>query len=268
MTIDFQHPSFPDFYDELPLWSAPFGLLLLDRVPLRRGMTVLDIGCGTGFLTVELAQRCGSESRVIAVDPWAVAVERLRRKIAFYGLGNVTVTCADAATLDLPDDSVDLIVCSLGINNFEDAPAVLRECRRVAKPQASLCLTTNTVGHMAELYAVYRDTLIQLDLDTAALERHEAHRGTQASTEEMFSAGIEVVETAESSFRLRYLDGTSCLDHWFIRLGFLPAWRAVVPEDRAEEVLARLEKNLNRKADEEGELVLTIPMLYIRATNP
>ena len=34
-------------YDELPLWSAPFGLLLLDRVPLRADITILDVGCGT-----------------------------------------------------------------------------------------------------------------------------------------------------------------------------------------------------------------------------
>lgn len=33
-------------FDELPLWSAPFGLLFLDTVKLRAGITVLDVGCG------------------------------------------------------------------------------------------------------------------------------------------------------------------------------------------------------------------------------
>ena len=66
--VDHRAPGFGDDYDELPLWSAPFGLWLLDRVPVRPGLTILDVGAGTGFLTIELAQRCGAESTVIAVD--------------------------------------------------------------------------------------------------------------------------------------------------------------------------------------------------------
>src|SRR5208282_1926821 len=58
--IDYKTPDFADFYDELPLWSAPFGLMLLEHVSLRPGMTILDVGAGTGFITIELAQRCGS----------------------------------------------------------------------------------------------------------------------------------------------------------------------------------------------------------------
>ena len=46
-------------YDELPLWSAPFGLKLLEVVALRPGIVALDIGCGTGFPVLELAQRLG-----------------------------------------------------------------------------------------------------------------------------------------------------------------------------------------------------------------
>lgn len=64
--IDNSALDFGDLYDELPLWSAPFGLLLLDRVPMKSGLTILDVGAGAGFLAVELAQRCGPDARVIA----------------------------------------------------------------------------------------------------------------------------------------------------------------------------------------------------------
>lgn len=42
--IDYARAGFGDLYDELPLWSAPFGLLLLDRVPIKSGITILDVG--------------------------------------------------------------------------------------------------------------------------------------------------------------------------------------------------------------------------------
>lgn len=113
--IDWSAPEVAAHYDELPLWSAPFGLMLLDRVPLHRGQSVVDVGAGTGFVTVELAQRCGPESRVTAVDPWAAAMERLADKVAFLGLTNVDVVVASAEHLPLPDASVDLVVSNLGI---------------------------------------------------------------------------------------------------------------------------------------------------------
>ena len=46
--IDHTQPGFGELYDELPLWSAMAGLLLLKHVPLEPGITVLDVGCGTG----------------------------------------------------------------------------------------------------------------------------------------------------------------------------------------------------------------------------
>lgn len=41
-------------FDETPLWSAPFGLRLLDRVRMADGLSVLDVGCGAGFPLLEL----------------------------------------------------------------------------------------------------------------------------------------------------------------------------------------------------------------------
>ena len=157
--VDIDSPDFADLYDELPLWSAPFGLWLLDHCPLGPGLTFLDLGAGTGFVTVELAERCGPASTVIAVDPWEAAMARLRRKVAQRRLGHVRLLQQDATRIELPDRSVDVIVSNLGVNNFDDPAAVMQVCARVARPGASFVLTTNLVGHMAEFYAVFRRVL-------------------------------------------------------------------------------------------------------------
>src|SRR5712691_5955273 len=78
-------------YDELPLWSAMFGLLLLEEVPLANVTNALDIGCGTGFPLIELAERLGPRAHVHGIDPWAGALKRAAEKIANRGTLNVTL---------------------------------------------------------------------------------------------------------------------------------------------------------------------------------
>ena len=104
--IDYQRADFGSFYDELPLWSAPFGLAMLERVPIQAGIRVLDVGAGTGFLSIELAQRCGVDATIFAVDPWAAAATRLREKLDYVGLTNVHVIESHAAEIDLPGASI------------------------------------------------------------------------------------------------------------------------------------------------------------------
>ncbi|MDX6261622.1 MAG: arsenite methyltransferase [Kribbellaceae bacterium] len=241
------------YYDELPLWSAPFGQLILERVPLRRGQTIVDLGAGTGFLTVELAQR-GAAARVIAVDPWAEAMDVLRRKVAYLGLTNVELLVADAAALDLPSESVDLVVSNLGVNNFPNAATVLTQCHRVLRPGGRLLLSTNLVGHMAEFYDVLREVLA----DPGPLDAHINHRATvDGSLGLLRAAGFTASVASTGSFAMRFADGSALFEHYFIRLGFLEGWQSIAsPED-----LAAVEAELNRR----GEVSLTIPMACFEA---
>jgi SAM-dependent methyltransferase len=268
---DYREPGFGTFFDELPLWSAPFGLLLLEHVPLRTGVTVLDLAAGTGFVSVELAQRCGVGSSVIAVDPWTSGLDRLRDKIAFLELKNVRVLECDAAEMDLPEESVDLVVSNLGINNFENPNEVLARCVHVAKAGATFALTTNVVGHMDEFYAAFRETLGELGLHSCfdALDAHVAHRGTVDSVRALLeAAGLDVRRVVTDSFRMRFADGASFLGHFLVRLGFLPSWRSVVPDADVERTFAALERSLDARAARDGCLTLTVPMVYVEAVKP
>jgi ubiquinone/menaquinone biosynthesis C-methylase UbiE len=269
--IDCKTPEFGDFYDELPLWSAPFGLMLLEQVRLRPGLTILDVGAGTGFLAIELAQRCGSEAKVIAVDPWEAAIKRLTRKVEHLRLQNIRTLIQDVASIDLPDSSVDLIVSNLGINNFENPEAALKSCFRIAKPGASLFLTTNLVGHMNEFYEVYRCVLGELGFASqlAALDEHTSHRATIDSVQTLLErAGFQFVEAITRTFRERFVDGSALLRHYFIRLGFLPAWKAIAPSGAIEATFAALENRLNALAANRGELSLAVPAACIQAVKP
>ncbi|OQA33112.1 MAG: Ubiquinone/menaquinone biosynthesis C-methyltransferase UbiE [Betaproteobacteria bacterium ADurb.Bin341] len=267
--IDFTADGFGEVCDELSLWAAPFGLMLLEHVPLERGKCILDVGCGTGFLALELAERCGPETRVIAVDPWKSAMHRLRRKIQERGLCNIQLFEEDVCKISVPEASVDLIVSNLGLNNFDHPDAVLNACFRMAKPGASVLMTTNLSGHMAEFYSVYREVLIELGQHDRLplLESHIQHRGTVDSIRrQLEDARFNVNKVVTDAFRMRFADGSCLLRHYFIRLGFVQAWKSIASPDRIDETFTVLEQKLNALARAQGELALNIPMACFVAT--
>lgn len=262
---DFASPKILSAYDELPLWSAMFGLLLLEEVPLAKMTNVLDVGCGTGFPLIELAERLGARAHVHGIDPWTGGLKRAAQKIASRGTPNVTLHEGSAAAMPFADAGFDLIVSNLGVNNFEDRAAAIRECRRVARNGATLALTTNLKGHMHELYEVFAGVLRD---DHDALDRlraHVEHRATVANVRELLEdGGFTVTRVVEREGMMRFANGTALLNHYFIKLGFLDGWKKAVPGNERD-VFARLRGALDDLASRNGELRLTVPMAYVEA---
>lgn len=122
-----------DEFDELPIWSAPFGLKLLDAVNYKQGITVLDIELGTGFPLTELAMRLGNHAVIYGIDPRKEAVAKAKDKIACYGINNIEIIDGVAESIPLADNSVDLITSNNGIKNVADMDKALFEYARVLK---------------------------------------------------------------------------------------------------------------------------------------
>jgi ubiquinone/menaquinone biosynthesis C-methylase UbiE len=262
---DLSSAAFVSAYDELPLWSAMFGLLLLDEVPLAPGWTALDVGCGTGFPLIELAERLGPDSRVHGIDLWMAALTRAAAKIEAREMTNVTLHEGSAAAMPFGTGTFDLIVSNLGLNNFDDRQAVVRECRRVARDGAVLALTTNLRGHMREFYEAFDEVLhASGDLEGhGRLRDHVHHRATVPEVRTLLeSGGFEVSRVVERTAQMRFANGTALLNHSFIKLGFLDGWKQVVP-GREVEMFLRLERSLNDRAVRQGAITLTIPMAYV-----
>src|SRR4051812_32428075 len=84
-------PELVSTFDELPLWSASFGLMMLKHLKLRPNLTVVDIGSGAGFPLLELAERLGSSCKLYGIDPWTNANTRAKQKIKNYNISNVEI---------------------------------------------------------------------------------------------------------------------------------------------------------------------------------
>jgi arsenite methyltransferase len=255
--------------DEVSLWSAPFGMMLLDHISIKPRMTVLDIGFGTGFPLIELAQRLGNSSIVYGIDPWQEAIDRAKCKRDKYNVQNIRLIEGNAEGISFADNTFDLIVSNVGINNFENPGAVLKECFRVCKTGGQIALTTNPVGHMREFYEVYETTLHKLQLSQYLpdLAKQRDHRlSLEAIGQLLQRAGFRLTSTHQRKFMMRFVDGAAFFNHALIRVGFIEGWKKIIPQQEQVKVFTTLEKTLNNIAHQEGEFHVTVPCLYIEAT--
>jgi ubiquinone/menaquinone biosynthesis C-methylase UbiE len=253
--------------DELPLWSAPFGLKLLDTIKLKPNINALDIGCGLGFPLIEVAQRLGASSKVYGIDPWEAAIDRINLKIKTYDIKNVEAIEGVAETLPFENNFFDLIVSNNGINNVEDIKLSLAECFRVSKPNAQLTITMNLEDSMIEFYDVFESTLIKNGLkDEVKKMKEQIYSKRKPLTEIkalLSNSGFEIKSINEDNFVLRFLDGPTMFNHYLIKYWFLDGWKSILKPEDLENIFEQLEQNLNEIAKEKGEISLTIPYVTI-----
>jgi SAM-dependent methyltransferase len=112
--------------------------LLLGRSRLADGESVLEIGCGTGALTVPLAAKVGERGRVVAVDISEPMLGAARQRVGEHGLRNVTLLHGDAQVFDFEPTAFDLATSRMGIMFFADPVAAFRNIGGALKPRGRL----------------------------------------------------------------------------------------------------------------------------------
>ncbi len=118
----------PAAYDRfMGRYSDPLARVFFDFAGLDQGMRVLDVGCGTGALTSELAARLGP-TKVVAVDPSAPFVRAARARCP-----GVAVSEAPADPLPFADGVFDASLAQLVVHFMDDPVAGLREMARVTR---------------------------------------------------------------------------------------------------------------------------------------
>ena len=112
--------------------------LLLAHLGLTGGESVLEIGCGTGALTLPLAEAVGEHGRVVAVDISEPMLGAARRKVGERGMRNVTLLSGDAQVFAFEPGVFDLATSRMGVMFFADPAAAFRNIKGGLKPGGRL----------------------------------------------------------------------------------------------------------------------------------
>lgn len=110
------------YADEFDVTLDPFGRAVMDKLELRAGERVLDIGCGVGATTIDLAARV-APGQVRGADISHPMLTEAERRAAEQGVTNVDFVEVDAQTADFGDVPFDVAFSRVGVMFFEDPTA-------------------------------------------------------------------------------------------------------------------------------------------------
>lgn len=181
-------------YDELLRHNREGAERLVAALPAGDYRTLLDVGCGTGFITEAARARFGGLRRVVGVDPSAEMLARFRAK-SLPGL-EVELHQAGVGGMPVADGSADLVLSGMAFHWFPDKPAAVAAMARALRPGGVLGILAAGRGTDEEL----RRILLGFDPPAPAswtgVFAH-IHRDAGELGEYLRRAGLEPVDVWE-----------------------------------------------------------------------
>jgi ubiquinone/menaquinone biosynthesis C-methylase UbiE len=132
-----------DHFDDGPLafWDR-YGRGTIERLRLKPGSVVLDVGCGSGASAIPAAKVVGTHGRLIGVDLAERLLALAQAKAEAEKLTNIEFRHADMTALGYPDESFDAVVCVFAIFFVPDMVKQVRELWRMVRPGGQIAITT------------------------------------------------------------------------------------------------------------------------------
>jgi len=129
----------------------------LTRAHVEPGATVLEIGPGTGYFSVEVSRMIGPGGRLLCLDIQPPMLADLSERLRDAGVINADLLLGDATRLPLAEDSVDTAYLVAVLGEIPDRPQALRELRRALRPGGVLSITETLTDPDYQLEDSVRD---------------------------------------------------------------------------------------------------------------
>jgi ubiquinone/menaquinone biosynthesis C-methylase UbiE len=130
---------------------------LVASVPEGRYVRLLDVGCGTGFASLEAIPRLGVE-RLVGVDASAAMLEEFRERLRAFPGVRADLQAADVLDMRVEDGGADLVLCSMALHWFTRRGAAVERMARALAPGGVLGVLAPGPAHDGETVALVRAT--------------------------------------------------------------------------------------------------------------
>lgn len=134
--------------------GEPWFAWVMDRLPLKAGDRVLDIGCGPAWFWAASQGHFPAGLHLTLADQSDGMVAEAVGRCTPLGLASVTGQQADVAALPFADGSFDVVIAMHMLYHVPDQAKAVAELHRVLKPGGTLAVTNNGAGNLKELYAL------------------------------------------------------------------------------------------------------------------
>ncbi|MEZ4868577.1 MAG: class I SAM-dependent methyltransferase [Caldilineaceae bacterium] len=195
-------------------WAAPVTQQMLALAAVTAGDHVLDIATGAGEPALSAAQLVGNAGHVLATDLSAAMVQFTQENATAKGLSNLTARVMDGEQLELPDHSVDVVLCRFGLIYMPNAGQALAEWWRVLKPGGRLAVAVFTTPDKNQWGSIPAGIILQ----HAQLPPPQPGRpgpfslgGEGVLAAALANAGFEQVSTTAFSMPLRMTSAKECV---------------------------------------------------------
>jgi SAM-dependent methyltransferase len=229
-------------------WSTPFAEVLLHRLDLKPGVSILDIACGEGLPAFHLAEQVGPTGRVLGID---ISPYQIARARAIQGshLPWLRFDCLDMRALPSALPAVDRITGNLSVmflrpNRLEALQGLVNHLN----PGGQLVLTFPSLGTFDSLWRRIDHEMAARNL-TLERERLAAYVAERPSAEEgrgwLNALGLERIEAVEWPLDVKTGSGNSFLYHPLLRGGFLDdAFECFDDRHLADQVMQRVAEDV------------------------
>ncbi len=228
-----------------------FTHLLLREISIPKNPVCLDVGCGTGISTFELAKRIKDNGTIYGIDLSQPMIDQAKKNAERQGFLDIRFSTGDAEQLDFPDSLFDLILSNQTLPFIPNKQKALTEMHRILKPGGQAAL-------LSYGGPVYQES-IKIALEVASRHpEHPSFMDAVVETRDGLIALEAVVNLFESAgfndhrifgrHMILYLEPSS----WLERGAFWDMWRAGLPLDAVDVIRGELLAEGRRSSEARG----------------
>ena len=254
-----------EYSDDLSVWSAYFGIPLLERFNLDSGRKILDIGCGTGFPSLEIAARIKGAGVIYALDPWEKGLERLIKIAEIRKLDNIIPLKNSVECIPLRENTIDFIISNNGMNACKEKEKGFKECFRVLKKGGRMTFTILLPDSMAEINSIFYQTLCDMKYDIYKIKNNLFRNRIDINDyRKIFErVGFNEKNIENRKFQIKFINGEAFINYFMFRILFYYQWSICIKTKDREEVFKQYVENLNRYAKKNNGIEMKIEFAVI-----